>query len=58
MATIINCLNKFYSASGAKVSVLKTKLFRSRNSLPAKGVELSKLSGFEKVDNLDKYLGV
>lgn len=58
MNIMLTCLKLFYGASRAKVSVLKTKLFCSRNTTTSTGVELSRISGFERVDNLDKYLGV
>lgn len=58
MKIICDCLDKFCRASGAKVSIQKTKLFCSKSTPARLGYELSRISGFEKVESLDKYLEV
>lgn len=58
MEIILKCHDKFCLASWAKARKAKTKLFCSTNTKSQLAVELSRLSGFDKVDSLEKYLGV
>lgn len=51
-------LDKFCAASGSKISVWKTKILFSKN-MSAKMVNVvSRVSGFDQVSDLGKYLGV
>lgn len=54
----MDCLDNFCIASSTKVSVAKTKLLCLKNTPATLGTELSKTSGFELGDGLDRYLGV
>lgn len=58
MRTINQCLDKFCTSSRAKVSIQKTEILFSKNVPPSLRTELSKMSGFESVSHLGKYMGV
>lgn len=49
------CLNKIYEASGAKVSVEKTKIYFLKNTIDSCCRNISQFGGFERVNNLGKY---
>lgn len=57
MDVMISCLNKFCQASGAKVSVEKTKIYFSKNTTDRCCRDICRIGGFERVNNLGKYLG-
>lgn len=54
--TILNCLENFCMASGAKVSIQYTKVFFSKNTRGNCRNEICGKCGFEEVLNLGKYL--
>lgn len=54
---MIQCLDLFCAASGAKVSSSKTKIYLSKNANPALSEALCRISGFEITTNLGNYLG-
>lgn len=58
MNIIQNCLTTFYKASGAKVSVPKTKIMFSNKTLINVRRSICALRSFEEVSSLRKYIGV
>lgn len=58
MRNIVDCLNKFCSYSGAKVSIEKTRLFCSSNMNHLVKQDVSSISGFTLIGDLGKYLGI
>jgi hypothetical protein len=58
MNIISECLTEFCGASGAKVSVEKTRLLVSSNVHTNRAKELSNASGFGLTSDFGKYLGV
>ncbi|KAL4384089.1 hypothetical protein GQ457_15G019500 [Hibiscus cannabinus] len=58
LSIIREVMEDFFIASGQRVSVAKTQILFSRNCQPSLGSMLPQLFGFEKVTDLDKYLGV
>nr|KYP75578.1 Putative ribonuclease H protein At1g65750 [Cajanus cajan] len=57
---IQSCLDLFYSSSGQKVNVEKTRIFFSENVAYTVIMweEISNAFGFSRTDNLGRYLGI
>jgi len=58
MENIIACLDTFYKASGQKVNSSKTRVYFSKNMSATTVIHISRNSGFQRIDNPGKYLGV
>ncbi|XP_028786509.1 uncharacterized protein LOC114742412 [Neltuma alba] len=56
-AVIHSCLEEFYSRSGLKVNVRKTRVSFSRNVNHTRRSEVSNILGFQLAADLGKYLG-
>nr|KYP71697.1 Retrovirus-related Pol polyprotein LINE-1 [Cajanus cajan] len=55
---IQSCLNHFSASSGQKVSMEKTIIFFSKNVPHTTREEISYSFGFQRTDNLGRYLGI
>nr|KYP65965.1 Putative ribonuclease H protein At1g65750 family [Cajanus cajan] len=55
---IQSCLNHFCSSSGQKISQEKTRIFFSKNVARTVREEISSAFGFQRAENLGKYLGI
>nr|KYP57513.1 Retrovirus-related Pol polyprotein LINE-1 [Cajanus cajan] len=55
---IQSCLNHFCASSGQKVSIEKTRIYFSKNVSHIVRNEVSSAFGFQRTDNLGKYLGI
>nr|KYP46734.1 Retrovirus-related Pol polyprotein LINE-1 [Cajanus cajan] len=55
---IQSCLNHFSASSGQKVSMEKTRIFFSKNVPHTTREEISYSFGFQRTDNLGRYLGI
>nr|KYP69874.1 Retrovirus-related Pol polyprotein LINE-1 [Cajanus cajan] len=55
---IRDCLDRFCASSGQKVSLEKTKIFFSKNVAHTVRDDISSGLGFQRTNNLGKYLGI
>ena len=52
-----NCLDMFCSTSGQKMSVVKTRIYFSKNVSVSLANDISRRSGFQVTNDMGKYLG-